>query len=180
MNDVFVDTSAFFALANLADRHHTEALAAFETTVGQAHLDTSDHVVVETWDLIRSRIGRNAAMRFWDGFDGGVITVVGAKAEDFRRGRGIAQAWSDQTFSIVACTSFALIERLGIAGRSPSTGTFGSSDSAGGATLRWRSCRTDREPRFAHPRPGCKVAASAVPASASAVMARNAPPPMSP
>jgi predicted nucleic acid-binding protein len=114
VNDLFVDTSAFFALANLADNHHAEAVAAFESSVGHDDLKTSDHVVVETWYLIRSRLGRNAAMRFWDGFDGGVITVVGATAEDFRRGREIAQASSDQTFSIVDCTSFALIERLRI------------------------------------------------------------------
>lgn len=53
-------------------------------------------------------------MRFWDGLDGGVITLVGVTAEDFRRGREIAEEWADQAFSIVDCTSFALIERLDI------------------------------------------------------------------
>ena len=114
MNDVFVDTSAFFALANLADRHHTEALAAFEATVGHADLKTSDHVIVETWYLLRSRLGRAAAMAFWDGFDRGVITIVGITAQDLQRGRELAQEWSDQAFSIVDCTSFALMERLDI------------------------------------------------------------------
>jgi predicted nucleic acid-binding protein len=114
VNDLFVDTNAFFALANLADRHHTEALAAFETTVGQAHLETSDHVVVETWYLLRSHLGRRAAMAFRDGFDRGVVTIVGVTAQDLRRGRQIAREWSDQAFNIVDCTSFALIERLDI------------------------------------------------------------------
>jgi predicted nucleic acid-binding protein len=36
VNDLFVDTSAFFALANLADRHHGEAVAAFRSSVGDA------------------------------------------------------------------------------------------------------------------------------------------------
>ena len=53
-------------------------------------------------------------MRFWDGVAIDVITVVGVTAEDFRRGREIAQAWPDQAFSIVDCTSFGLIERLDI------------------------------------------------------------------
>lgn len=114
MNDLFVDTSAFFALANLADTHHAEAVAAFESSVGHHDLKTSDHVVVETWYLMRSRLGRTAAMRFWGGLDGGVVAVVGVTAKDFRRAREIAQEWSDQTFSIVDCTSFALIERLDI------------------------------------------------------------------
>jgi uncharacterized protein len=114
VDDVFVDTSAFFALANLADTHHTEALAAFEATVGHADLKTSDHVILETWYLLRSRLGRPAAMAFWDAFDRGPFTIVGVTARDFRRGREIAQEWSDQAFSIVDCTSFALMERLDI------------------------------------------------------------------
>jgi predicted nucleic acid-binding protein len=39
---------------------------------------------------------------------------MGVTAEDFQRGRAIAQHWPDQAFSIVDCTSFALIERLDI------------------------------------------------------------------
>ena len=114
MNDLFVDTSAFYALANLADIHHAEAVTAFGSAVGHHDIRTSDHVVVETWCLIRARLGRAAAMRFWDGFDGSVIKIVGITAEDLRRGRAIAQEWPDQTFSIVDCTSFAVIERLDI------------------------------------------------------------------
>ena len=114
MNDLFVDTSAFYALANLADTHHAEAVAAFGSTVGHDDLKTSDHVVVETWCLIWARLGRTAAMRFWDGFGSGVVQIVGITAQDFQRGREIAQEWSDQAFSIVDCTSFALIERLDI------------------------------------------------------------------
>jgi len=112
VNELFVDTSAFFALANLADKHHDEAVAAYQANVGDDNLQTSDHVVIETWYLLRSRLGRRAAMAFWDGFDREVITVLGVTAGDFRRGREIAQEWPDQAFSIVDCTSFALIERL--------------------------------------------------------------------
>ena len=75
---------------------------------------TSDHVVVESWLLICTRLGRRAAMRFWDGLSVDLFTIVAVTAPDLRRGREIAQEWSDQTFSIVDCTSFALIERLDI------------------------------------------------------------------
>ncbi len=114
MSDIFVDTSAFFALANLADRHHREAVAAYQATVRQDDLKTSDHVIVETWYLLRSRLGRAAAMAFWDGLDRGVVTILGVTAQDFQRGRALAQEWPDQAFSIVDCTSFALMERLDI------------------------------------------------------------------
>ena len=62
---LFVDTSAFFALANLADKHHAEAVAAYQANVGDDDLQTSDHVIIETWYLLRSRLGRRAAMAFW-------------------------------------------------------------------------------------------------------------------
>ena len=114
MNEVFVDTSAFFALANLADRHHSEAVATYAATVGHDDFRTSDHVIVETWCLLRSRLGRAAAMAFWDGVGRGVVAVMGINAEDFQRGHEIAQEWPDQAFSIVDCTSFALMERLDI------------------------------------------------------------------
>jgi predicted nucleic acid-binding protein len=53
-------------------------------------------------------------MRFWDGLAVEVFTVVGVTALDLQRGREIALEWPDQSFSIVDCTSFAIIERLGI------------------------------------------------------------------
>ena len=38
-------------------------------------LVTSDHVLVETWTLLRWRIRRQAAERFWDGLRSGVASV---------------------------------------------------------------------------------------------------------
>jgi predicted nucleic acid-binding protein len=111
---LFVDTSAFYAIADGDDRHHRGALAALHASAGTEPVVTSDHVVVESWLLICSRLGRSAAMKFWDGLAIDVFTVVGVTAEDLRRGREIAHDWSDQSFSIVDCTSFAIIERLAI------------------------------------------------------------------
>jgi uncharacterized protein len=111
---LFVDTSAFFAVADGGDRHHRGALAALRASLGTDQVTTSDHVVVETWLLICSRLGRSPAMRFWDGLSIDWFTIVDVTAQDLWRGREIAQEWSDQAFSIVDCTSFALIERLDI------------------------------------------------------------------
>jgi predicted nucleic acid-binding protein len=111
---VFVDTSAFYAIADEDDRYHKDALSTLEASISAEPVITSDHVVVESWLLIGSRLGRQAAMRFWDGVSIDVFTVVGVTAEDFRRARDIAQEWSDQAFSLVDCTSFALMERLDV------------------------------------------------------------------
>jgi uncharacterized protein len=111
---LFVDTSAFYALADSGDRHRDEALATFQDCVTSDDLTTTDHVIVESWLLICTRLGRPAAMRFWDALRSEIVAVTGVTAQDFWRGHAIARAWPDQMFSLVDCTSFAVIERLGI------------------------------------------------------------------
>ncbi len=111
---LFVDTGAFYAAADGSDTHHTEAAAAFKARGTTGDLLTTDHVVVETWFLIRARLGRDAALQFWDAMGSGVVSVVGVSSADFVRARQIARNWPDQAFSIVDCTSFAAMERLRI------------------------------------------------------------------
>ncbi len=114
MTKLFVDTGAFYAMADRSDRHHRDAARTFQDRVGQDELTTADHVFVEAWFLIRSRLGRAAAMEFWDAIETGLVTMLGVTARDLLRGHRIAREWADQDFSIVDCTSFAIMERLGI------------------------------------------------------------------
>jgi predicted nucleic acid-binding protein len=111
---LFIDTGAFYALADRADRHHATAVDCYRAHADSEALVTTDHVAVETWYLLRARLGRPAAMRFWDAILSGVVSVFGVTARDFVRARRIAAEWPDQTFSLVDCTSFAVIEREGI------------------------------------------------------------------
>jgi predicted nucleic acid-binding protein len=73
---LFVDTSAFHAIADGGDRHHRRAVPALQAGSGTDQVITSDHVLVESWLLICSRLGRTAAMRFWDGLSHDLFTVV--------------------------------------------------------------------------------------------------------
>jgi predicted nucleic acid-binding protein len=111
---LFVDTGAFYAMADRSDRHHTEASRTFQERIEQDDLVTTDHVFVETWFLIGAHLHRKAAMRFWKAIEGGVVQLLGVTSQDLWRGRRIAVDWPDQDFSVVDCTSFAVIERLGI------------------------------------------------------------------
>lgn len=77
-------------------------------------LVTTDHVVVEAWLLLRSRLGRAAAEAFWDGIRAGIADIEIAGAGDLEAAWAIGSAFSDQDFSIVDRTSFAVMERLGI------------------------------------------------------------------
>jgi len=62
----FVDTSAFYALADTTDRHHSVARKVYEELVGKEELITTDYVLLECWFLISHHLGRNAALKFWD------------------------------------------------------------------------------------------------------------------
>ena len=108
---LFVDTSAFYAAADAGDSSHARARDIL--AVGEALL-TTDHVLVETWLLLRSRGGRTAAQRFWGALRGGLATIETVLPGDLDRAWQIAEAFADQDFSIVDRTSFAVMERLGL------------------------------------------------------------------
>jgi uncharacterized protein len=111
---IFVDTSGFYAVADESDRHHVAAREVFLRRGEAGELATSDYVFVESWCLIRARLGRGAAMRYWDAMTTGVVRVLGVRSEDVVQGRAVARNWSDQDFSLVDCTSFAVMEGRGI------------------------------------------------------------------
>src|SRR5205807_9819308 len=58
----FVDTSVWFASANIRDGQNARAKAILAGVVEPL---LTDHVLVETWNLINARIHRHAAERFW-------------------------------------------------------------------------------------------------------------------
>ncbi len=108
---LFVDTSIWYAAADSSDAASTRAktvLAAGEPLV------TSDHVLVETWTLLRHRINRHAAQRFWEGLRNGVAAVEPVGMADLEAAWQIGVSYRDRDFSIVDCTSFAVMCRLGI------------------------------------------------------------------
>jgi uncharacterized protein len=108
---LFVDTSAWYAAADSSDVSNTRArsiLAAGEPLV------TTDHVLVETWTLLRYRIHRHAAEAFWEGLRNGTAAVEPVGAADMETAWQIGLSYRDQDFSLVDRTSFAVMRRLGI------------------------------------------------------------------
>lgn len=108
---LFVDSSAFYAAADAGDKSHrraTEVLGAGEPLV------TSDHVLVESWLLLRHRLGREPAERWWAAVRAGAASVEPVREADLEVAWSIGQAFPDQDFSIVDRTSFAVMQRLGL------------------------------------------------------------------
>ena len=108
---LFVDTSIWYAAADKSDANNNRAKAALSR--GEP-LITSDHVLVETWTLIRHRLGRRAAERFWEGLRSGAAIVESVGAADLDSAWEIGRSYRDQDFSLVDRTSFAVMRRLGI------------------------------------------------------------------
>lgn len=106
---LFVDTSVWYAAADSSDVSNVRAR---EILSEEARLITTDHVLVECWTLLRYRLHRAAAEAFWDGLRRGVARVESVGDRDLEAAWAIGRAFSDQDFSLVDRTSFAVMERL--------------------------------------------------------------------
>ena len=108
---LFVDTSIWYAAADSSDRSNARSKAILKS--GDA-LVTSDHVLIETWTLLHHKLDRKAAHRFWEGLRNGIAVIEAVTLADLEVAWDIGASWSDQDFSIVDRTSFAVMRRLGI------------------------------------------------------------------
>ncbi len=108
---LYVDSSAFYAAADVDDTDHARATVV---VASDARLVTSDHVLVESWVLMRNRLGRHVAERFWEAIRSGVATIEPIGPADLEVAWLMGARFPDQDFSIVDRTSFAVMQRLGV------------------------------------------------------------------
>ena len=108
---LFVDTTVWYAAADAGDRSNRRAK---ELLSGGQQFVTTDHVLVETWLLLRFRLHRDAAERFWSALRSGVAEIEPVAPADLEVAWAISESFPDQDFSIVDRTSFAVMQRLGV------------------------------------------------------------------
>jgi predicted nucleic acid-binding protein len=114
---IFVDTGAWFALAVRNDPDHAAALAWLRGN--RETLVTSDYVLAETATLLRvrdktargHRVAVNVATSLYRQESSFLEKITDS---DIAAGLNIFRKFSDHSFSFVDCTSFALMERLGV------------------------------------------------------------------
>ena len=107
-----MDTSAWVSLADNAEASHDRVAAALRDR--QGCLVTSDHVLHETWMVMRVRHGFGLAERLVDGIRGGIARIEVSGLADLETAAAIGVAFPDQHFSLSDRTSWAVMERLGI------------------------------------------------------------------
>jgi predicted nucleic acid-binding protein len=108
---LFVDSSVLYAAIDVGDSGHARArdvLARGEPLI------TTDHVLVETWLLLHGRAGKSAADRFWASVRSGSVAVELVGPADLEAAWSIGETFPDQDFSIVDCTSFVVMQRIGV------------------------------------------------------------------
>jgi predicted nucleic acid-binding protein len=108
---IFVDSSVWFAAAVARDHDNAQAKAILASTLDHV---TTDHILVETWLLLKSRFRRAVAEQFWNQLRIGSVRIEIVTLADLEAAWSIGQTFSDQDFSIVDRTSFAVMVRLGI------------------------------------------------------------------
>jgi predicted nucleic acid-binding protein len=116
----FVDTSAFFGLLNTSDSWHRDALRIQRRLIEeQWRLVTTNWIVAETHALVLARLGRARASEMLRQLDNDAashqLALVSVQAEDELKAREIIYRYDDKDFTLTDATSFAVMERLGIA-----------------------------------------------------------------
>ena len=66
------------------------------------------------WTLPSALLGRDATVTFWATLRDTRTPIVTIDAVDLESAWHIAHAFPDQTFSFVDCTTFAVMQRLGV------------------------------------------------------------------
>lgn len=111
---VFVDTSAFYAMLDDSDPNCGAATSFLSGLVSDGTpLYTSNYVVVETCSLLQNRFGIAAVRRYQESF-APVVTVRWVDEQVHEEAVQAVLAANRRNLSIVDCTSFALMRRLGI------------------------------------------------------------------
>lgn len=110
---IFVDTSAWFAAYVEDDANFLSASSFLTGAIGE--LVTTDYIVDETLTLLRTRRKHARALSFGQVvFESRGIEVERIAAEDLQRAWTIFRSFQDKGWSFTDCTSFAVMERLGI------------------------------------------------------------------
>ena len=108
---VFVDSGAWFAAQVVDDAHHEEAASALRGLIAlPIVLVTTNHVVGETYTLLRVTRGYDACRRFLESLDQTRRLERIFVSQDLeRRAFAILDRYRDHDFSFVDATSFAFM-----------------------------------------------------------------------
>jgi uncharacterized protein len=114
--ELFIDTSAWFPLADPQDRSHQRLAVALRDRVRQGvRIVTTNLVLAETYALLLRRVRREAALAFLREVRRPPQVVITSTEElELRAEREWLLRYPDQDFSLTDAVSFAVMSERGI------------------------------------------------------------------
>jgi hypothetical protein len=110
---VFVDTGAFYALADKRDPAHSRAKRFYKECASR--LLTTDFIFAETMSLMTKRLGKDISVAFGRGILGSPAIRIEEPTAPVRE-----TAWSifsrhlDKDYDLIDCISFSIMDAFGI------------------------------------------------------------------
>ncbi len=110
-----VDSSAYLALLDEDDEHHTQAQAILRQLAEQRYRQyTTSSMLIECHALILSALGIGPAFQFLQGIRASNTVAIRIRQSDEERAMQILGQYSDKDFSFNDAISFTVMERLSI------------------------------------------------------------------
>ncbi len=114
-SQLFVDTGAWIALEVSNDQNHQPAMRFFRSQGYLYRWVTTNWVVAETVTWLRRRSSHAAALRFDNRLRSSKrVLIVQVSGSHEERAWDIFARYDDKDFGLVDCTSFAVMESMGI------------------------------------------------------------------
>jgi predicted nucleic acid-binding protein len=119
MRKVFLDSSAWLAVADPQNQNHQAAAKYFLGLIRRGdQLVTSSDVLTQTYDRFQHALGPGEVARFHRTMKSarrqGLLHIVAVDSEITRKAWDIFERYHDQLSSFRHCTSFVVAGRLGI------------------------------------------------------------------
>ncbi len=113
---VFVDTSGWYALVDADDAHHKEARGSINRILSERRtLVTTNHVVSESYTLLRARLGCRPARKLLSSVRSSANTRRVFVLESWEdAAESLLMQYEDQDLSYVDATSFVAMRSLGL------------------------------------------------------------------
>jgi len=119
MQEIFVDTGAWAALADSRDSHHKAALAFRDEMLGQYQIIITNYILDELYTLLLLNTGYNATVSFKKQIDvliaSDVIRVIWITEELALQSWAIFEKFNqDKAWSFTDCVSYQIMQVRGI------------------------------------------------------------------
>jgi predicted nucleic acid-binding protein len=115
MKQLFVDTSAYFALADSRDENHESAVHFVHQLIRErAELVTTNYIVAETHTLLLNRLGYTIARQVIEELYKSQTRIYRVREAEEKKAFEIIRMYTDKEYSLVDAISFATMEHFHI------------------------------------------------------------------